>query len=285
MYLDVFTERAVITNITPNHLNWHTSFEEYKQAKLSLLSHTRGAVLCLDDGILSETAKKRYTFALTSTEKSYEKIKESYDFSVAYTLESSDICRNGVPYIPIGALSRREKHNIKNFMSALAACDGVTSRAHALRVANEFHGLPHRCEHFAAVNGVDYFNSSIDTSPERTVATLSSLGRRCFVILGGRSNGLPFEKLVPFLQIYAKEAVLYGECADEIMRVISGRVRARSFCELYDAVRHCISAASPGDAVILSPAATSYDSFSSFEERGDFFKKTINECTKQDKCK
>ena len=281
-YLSTFTERAVITNITPNHLNWHTSFKEYKSAKLSLLRHTRGAVLSIDDETLAEVARHRNTYAISSTEKSYSQIKTDYDFSVAYTVEGDFICRNGVPFIPLRALLRKEKYNVKNFALALAACDTAVSPEHAMRVAGNFSGLAHRCEHVATLGGADYYDSSIDTSPERTAATLESLGRKCYVLLGGRSKGLPFDILVPSLQEYAKEAVLYGECKDEMMRAFSSKIPTREFDTLNDATRYCIGKAGVGDTVILSPAATSYDAFQSFEERGDCFEKTVKEYIKTD---
>lgn len=281
-YLSTFTERAVITNITPNHLNWHASFEEYKNAKLSLLNHTRGAVLSIDDEILANVARRRTALAISSTEKSYAQIKDSYDFSVAYTVEGDAICRNGLPFIPLDSLKRREKYNVKNFALALAACDTAVSPEHAMCVAREFDGLAHRCEHVATLGGADYYDSSIDTSPERTAATLESLGRKCYVLLGGRSKGLPFESLVHTLQKYAVEAVLYGECKDEMMRAFSDKIPTREFFTLDDATRYCIEKAGVGDAVILSPAATSYDAFQSFEERGDYFNKIVQKRIKTD---
>ncbi|MBQ7387401.1 MAG: UDP-N-acetylmuramoyl-L-alanine--D-glutamate ligase, partial [Clostridia bacterium] len=234
-YLKPFTERAAITNITPNHLNWHSSFEEYKETKLSLLSHTRGAVLNVDDPILSEMAKRRTPFSLISTQNSYQKIKCGYDFSVAYTLEGECICRNGTPYIRVRDLGRREAHNVKNFMLALAITEGMVSDAHALRVGSEFRGLAHRCEHFASLGGVDFFDSSIDTSPERTKMTLTSLGRKCVVLLGGRSKRLPFDTLLPVLKNHAKFAVLYGECTDEIHALIAKIVPTKRCASLDEA--------------------------------------------------
>ena len=276
-YLSAFTERAVITNVTPNHLNWHTSFEEYKNAKLSLLDHTRGAVLCIDNSVLSDVARKRGASALSSAENSYAHIKESYDFSVAYTLDGDSICRNGVPFMPLCALLRREKHNLQNFLTALAATDTEVSPEHAIRVAEEFSGLAHRCEYVATLGGADYFDSSIDTSPERTATTLRSLGKKCYVLLGGKSKGLPFDKLLPTLRELCKEAVLFGECADEIEDVLSGKIPTKTFKSLDEAVRYCIESAETGDTVILSPAATSYDAYASFEERGEHFKKIIKD--------
>ncbi len=276
-YSSPFTERAAITNITPNHLNWHSSFDEYRDTKLSLLSSTRGAVLNADDGILSKIAERRGSFALTSTKKSYLSLNEGYDFSVAYTLEGESICRNGRPYIRLRDLGRREAHNVKNFMTALAMCDGHVSPRHALKVGREFQGLAHRCEHFASFCGVDFFDSSIDTSPERTKMTLDSIGKRCIVILGGRSKGLPFDELAMALKKHAKYALIYGETRDEIFSAVKNHVPAKRFETLKEASAYALKIIESGDTVVLSPAATSYDAFSNFEERGDYFKKIINE--------
>ncbi len=276
-YSTPFTERAAITNITPNHLNWHDSFEEYKSTKLSLLSHTRGAVLNIDDPILSDHARRHGAFSVVSSVLRYEEIRQSYDIRTAYTLESGNICRSGVPFIRARDLYKREGYNVKNFMLALAICDGSVSSSHAVRVGREFRGLSHRCEHFATLRGVDFFDSSIDTSPERTEMTLMSLARECIVILGGRSKGLPFSELLPALKKHAKLALLYGECAGELHEMLGGAVPSHSFATLGEATEYAMRLAVAGDAVILSPAATSYDAFSSFEERGEYFKKKVNE--------
>lgn len=284
-YSRVHATRAGITNITPNHLNWHKSFEEYRDVKLSLADSADEYALCCDDGVCLEYLKRQGAHAVFSAERSHDELKSKYGFSLSYTLEGEHICRCGEPYIALSDILRSEKYNLKNLMLALCVCDGYVTEKHARRVAREFSGLPHRLELVGELDGVRYFDSSIDTSPSRTVSTLSSVDAHCVVILGGRKKGIPLEPLLPIMKKRARAAVVMGECKEELLTLLSNDVACIPAENMRDAVRAAANAAMRGDCIILSPAATSYDSYNSFSERGDDFKKQVNEHINASKCK
>ena len=269
------SQRAIVTNITPNHLNWHTSYEEYVEAKLSLLDYADETAISLDDGILLEYGKNKSVFAATSAEKSYKEIRKQINASVFYTSESGFIKRNGEELFPVSMLKRRESHNIKNLLSALALTDGYASLEWQKKVAFEFGGLPHRLEEVAMHGGIRYINSSIDTSPARCAESLSSFNRNVIVILGGKGKGCDYKALNKPLSKHARLAVITGENRKEIYEDVRGSTETVVAEDFEDAVLYAASVAKEGDTVLLSPASTSYDSFSSFEERGNKFKEII----------
>ena len=267
--------RAALTSITPNHLNWHSSFEEYAKTKLKLLEHSECPVVSLDRGILEGYARSHATFALIDTERAYGELRGSFDSKVYFTLESGQILRNGEPIISIEQILRREEYNIKNLMTAIAMADGHTAKERIISLAGSFRGLSHRCEPVCERGGVKYIDSSIDTSPARTAKTLSALGERLIVILGGIGKGTSYDALREPLHRHAKEIVITGKNRYEIAAALGNDMPMRTEGDFKSAVELAISMASPGDTVLLSPASTSFDAFSSYEERGDFFKRIV----------
>lgn len=273
-YLSPDCERAVLTNVTENHLDWHADFEEYLAAKLGIYKNAREPVLNFDDATVRENMTVG-VFAAVSDEADFSTLKKAVRAEVYYTAEGGYIKRCGEPYIEISSVKRRERHSIKNLLLALAMADG--SHTDARRVATEFGGLPHRCEVVMTHGGITYINSSIDTSPARCRTTLSAQGAPTVVILGGRGKGVPFDGIrEPLMQI-GRGVVLYGECREEIERVLPEGLPTRHADTMDEAVRLAAGLARQGDTVLLSPAATSYDRYKSFEERGEDFKKSVKE--------
>ena len=256
-------KRACITNITPNHLDWHSSFEEYKEAKLRILKNANEWVLPeeLGDG-----------FAVIGSD--LQELKKRRKAEVYITAEGGFIKRNGERIISIESVKRNEAHNIKNLMMAIGMTDGKVGHSEILSVAESFSGLAHRCELFLSRNGIDYYDSSIDSTPERTAQTLSSLGRRCVLILGGRSKGLDYRTMRPAVDKYAEKILICGENAEEIFKAIR-RSDAYVLDDFQDTVMRGIELAVGVGTLLLSPASTSYDRFKNFADRGDNFKEII----------
>lgn len=275
------SKRAVVTNLTPNHLNWHKDFEEYVETKLSLLESAEEKIISADDSHLRKYADGKQIFAVTSIEKSFDELKYAIKGSVYYTAEAGYIKRNGENLFPVSKLARRESHNIKNMLSALALTDGLVQIDLAESVASQFEGLPHRLEEVALHKGVRYINSSIDTSVARCNESLCTLNNRVIIILGGRGKDKDYEKLRKPLSDHVKLAVITGENRKEIYRDIRGSTDITVIDDFEDAVIYAASSADSGDTVLLSPASTSYDSFQSFEERGNKFKEIISEYIKR----
>ena len=273
-YLSPKVQRAALTNLTPNHLNWHTDMTEYIEAKLSLTDSADKAIISVDSKESYLQAKARRLFGVTSGNIPFCELRSIFRADVYYTEENGHICRNGEPILDIREIGRREEHNIKNLLTALALTDGYASMEHIADVSKSFSGLAHRCQSIGIYDGKEYVNSSIDTTPARTAQTLRSLKRRVTVLLGGRGKGVGYEPLLSALREYADLAVLFGECRYELLEAIGDNVPTVVRENLREAVNAAVSMDASG-TVLLSPSATSYDEFSSFEERGMLFKKLI----------
>ena len=268
--------RALITNITPNHLDWHASFDEYKEAKLSLIRQSDEPILNLSDTESRAAARNVKAFCLVSDSLTHEEITRS--FSTEHTVTENDgwITLDTERVIPISLVKRRERHNLENLKLSIALSIGYASSERIREVAKTFDGLPERCELFTK-DGVDYVSSSIDTSPMRTKTTLEGLRRRVRIILGGRTKGLPLDALKEPLEKYVTKISIYGEAREEFLSFIDSypdlsKIPHEDFPTMREAIDYAKDGTGEGDTVLLSPAATSYGEFDNYVERGRFFK-------------
>ena len=264
-------ERACITNITPNHLDWHKSFEEYKKTKISLAKNSEKFV------ISDENIDIKNAFGVTSEHDSFISLSATYNADLYITKEDGFICRNGKRIIEIGRIKRQESCNIKNLMMAIAMTDGYVDSKAIHQVAAEFDGLEHRCKKILSLDGVEFYDSSIDSTPARTVQTLESLGKKVVIILGGRSKGVDYSYLIPTLKKYAEYVILVGENADEIHKAIGRNIFCETASDFETAVKRGAYLAKNVGVLLLSPASTSYDMFNNFVERGEKFKKILSD--------
>lgn len=270
-YLTPKVKAACITNITPNHLDWHRSFEEYKNTKLAIARNAERLIIT-DENIGIPRA-----YGIISAERSLRELKGIYTAELYMTVEDGYICKNGDRLIEISAVKRREIHNLKNLMMAIAMTDGVVGVNEIREVARNFGGLSHRCEVVLSRGGVDFIDSSIDSTPARTAQTLRSLDRPAVIILGGRGKGLDYGELIPALKKYVKKAIITGENAEEIYTAISDAVNAEIIDGFESAVPYGRKCAEGVGTLLLSPASTSYDRFKNYAERGDIFKQILLE--------
>ena len=176
------------------------------------------------------------------------------------------------------------RHNIANFMAAIALSFEKCENEDIISLAKQFKGLPHRCELVGCVSGIKYINSSIDTTPKRTLSTLNSINGRVILLLGGRSKGLDFSTFSEEVSKKALAVILFGEARTQIYEGLikckalkESGIPILSYERFSEALCHIDEIARQGDTVLLSPAATSYDEFQSFEERGELFKKFAEE--------
>ena len=288
--------RAAITNLSPNHLDWHTDESEYLAAKKNIVGeNTR---LLVTNADCAPTADFGSEIA-HSTDKQvifFSSKHSSYPEVVGKATNAYAIYRkSGAIYFSDGKsekkmLEEREIrlpgiHNSENYMCAMALCHGLVSTDDILAVAREFTGVEHRLEPVRTLDGVDYINGSIDSSPTRTIAALSALkGRDIVLICGGYDKNLDYSPLAPVLTETVRAVVLTGNTAEKIenaLRAYDGFVdgtpeihRAESF---EDAVLKARALARVGSCVLLSPASASFDRFKNFAERGRYFKKLVLE--------
>lgn len=283
--------RAAITNITPNHLNWHTDMDEYIKAKCNILSSAALMVLNADNAVTADIARTRAAdMVLFSLKKSsYEDIVDSsMKNTCAVFARGDDILYSDgnteIRILKISDIKLPGKHNIENYMTAMALTYGLVDIDIYTDIAKSFGGVEHRLELVRELDGVKYYNSSIDSTPTRTAAALGAVVGSKVVICGGYDKKISFAPLADALCESARCAVLTGSTAKKIKDAILN-------CEKYspeklliieesdfsEAVSAAHAAARAGDGVILSPACASFDAFADFEERGRFFKKLVNE--------
>ncbi len=272
--------RSLITGISENHLDWHGSYENYIMAKTNILESAEECALWYDDEIsrgLSAVYKPRILISEVYSARELARLCDT-----AITLENGAICEAGAPILRISDIKRCEPHNIKNFMSAIALCQGAYDTQALADIARGFSGVSHRCESLGVIGGVEYIDSSIDSTPERTRRTLEGLGKRVVLILGGRGKGLSYSPLCEPVRKYCEAAVICGENAEEISSCLDGDTELRTNVRILradsfeSAVRLAGELAGGCGRVLLSPASTSYNEFKNFEERAKVFKKIIS---------
>ena len=168
------------------------------------------------------------------------------------------------------------RHNFENLMAAFAAVTAVLGRQPTLSPLADFYGVAHRLQYVDTVRGVQFYNSSIDTSPTRTAAALQALGGRPIVLAGGKGKGIPLAPLADALAEHAKAVVLYGQTAEELTFLLHGRAPTHRTWDFTAAFYTAAALASAGDTVLLSPGCTAFDQFRDFEERGERFCALVN---------
>ena len=280
-YVRPEVSRALITRITPNHLNWHDSYDEYVESKLNLTRSADKAIFNIDTPYPTLPDGIKGCFAICSRFTDEREIRSTYHPQHAVTLRDGKIIIDSTPVLDIIEIKRSEGHNISNLTSAIAMTIGYTDTDVIRQVAGSFSGLEHRCEKFLIYDKITFINSSIDTSPERTRATLESLNERVTLILGGRGKGLDPTPLISPVAKYAKKIAIYGDIREELLELIESRrelvkIPHASFEQFEDALEYATESLKRGDTLLLSPAATAYGQFRDFAERGRYFKAYIN---------
>ena len=283
-YLAPRSTRALITNITENHLDWHGTFDAYIAAKENLIKNTEQAILSPDTEAAEALIEKHRPRGIFSGRYGFTELLRRYPFAERiYTCEGGHLCINGEAVIPVQNLAKKEAHNLKNALSAIALTDGLFNTGGGIEALFDFSAPSHRSEIVAIAGGVRYVDSSIDSSPARTSVTLSAMPRNTHVILGGRGKGLSYAPLIPPLLHISGAIIICGENRYEIKAAMDGidnlRERIILCDDLLSAARVAVRIAEHGDTVLLSPASTSFDAFSNFEERGNKFKEYIKNIT------
>ena len=279
--------RALLTNVTPNHLDWHDSLAEYEATKLGLIYAASEPILNLGDAISEKAARDLFAFCLLSTNP--ETVGELKKYKTEHTVTSNGtgLLLDGEEIVRIAEIRRNEPHNVTNLALAIAMSIGYADVAHVREVARSFSGLSYRAEEFD-VDGVKYVSSSIDTTPARAVTTLMGLGRRVRLILGGRGKGLPLSPMRDALIKYAERIAVYGDIGEEMRAFLESdaplaNIPHRTFKHFSEAIDYATDGATENDTVLLSPAATSYGEFTSYKERAEYFESYVKMGKSKDK--
>ncbi len=281
MHLTPKSKRSVITNISENHLDWHKDFDEYVNAKKNILENSLERVYNFDDDVTRNFIKDypaHSVFSLTKSEKELKKLVKCKHY---LTLCGNDLILSGEAILNTKNIKSRSRHCIYNLMAAILLTEGEFSSEVLYSVASAFSGLRHRCEDIGIFDGIRYINSSIDSTPMRTAATLDALDGSIILMLGGHSKGLSFKPLIPHFGGKVKAVTASGECRLKIASDLADSgVDIHIKEHFFDALETALDIAKIGDTVLLSPAATSYDEFKNFEERGEKFRDYIKDGAK-----
>ena len=276
---------AAILNVTPNHLDRHGTMEAYTAAKTRLLdfqTNTDVAILGRDDkvawGLRNRVKGKLLTFSLYELEEG---------LNGAYFHDGLLNLRDGNAYLPLilrEKISVRGDHNVLNVLAAFTIGHAAGFPLDAmLEAVEEFRGVEHRQEFVRELHGVRWYNDSMATAPERSMAAIRSFDEPIVLLLGGRDKDLPWEDLIQLANERVDHIVLFGEAAKQIERTIEGlgpspkRFTIASASGLQAAIHLAADVAQPGDVVLLSPGGTSFDEFKDFAERGERFRTWVRE--------
>ena len=274
---------AVVTNVTPNHLDHHKDMQEYIDAKRNILLWQVPpcrAVLGFENeisrGMQKDCKGEQVWFTrLHDTDKG------------AFLRESDDtLCyaENGVvtPILPRAEVKLRGLHNVENLLAAIAAVWGRVPVEAMRQVGSTFTGVEHRIEPVRTLDGVTYYNDSIASSPTRTIAGLRSFNQKIILIAGGYDKKIPYEPLAPEILAHVKTLVLMGATGPRIeaaVRACPGYDESALTILHADSMQHAVElargAAQPGDVVSLSPASASFDLYPNFEVRGRDYKNIV----------
>jgi UDP-N-acetylmuramoylalanine--D-glutamate ligase len=272
---------AAILNITPNHLD-QFSWDDYKQLKANLIRYQTAddvAVLGYDD------PEARALESLVRGRLLWFTMGEELPGEGAFVRDGWAVGRyQGLerPLFSLGWVGLRGRHNLENAIAAAAialAC-GVTPEAIACAVES-FRGVPHRLEHVAEVAGAHYYNDSIATTPERTLAGLRSFTEPVVLLLGGREKHLPLDELARESLARCRGIVLFGEAAAVLQEALEAEDNPRNVPvagveSLEEAVSAARDLARAGDVILLAPACNSYDAYDNFERRGGHFRSLVH---------
>lgn len=267
---------AVITNVAPNHLDWHTDMQEYIDAKKNLIAHqtkTDRAVLNADNAITAAFAKEVKGELLLFSRKAPQ--------AGAWLREDGMLCVTAdgetTPVIAAKDILLPGDHNVENYLAAFAAVWGDVPPTVMAEYARHFGGVPHRCELVRERNGVKWYNDSIGTSPSRTIAGLKAFDRPVILIAGGYDKHIPYDPLGPVAADTVKAAILMGATANAIEAAIRAcaELPIARVNSMEEAVQTADALAKNGDIVFMSPASASFDLYRNFEERGEHFKRCV----------
>ncbi len=270
--LDFKTNISVLTNLSEAHLDFHGSYEIYKNMKKRIFNHhTKSdiAILNLDDkeviGLTNNIESNKRYFSYSSVNKLGCSIIDGY------------ICYNNDKIIALDEVKIKGRHNYENAMAAIAVVKelGVDNSV-ILSVLKAFGGVEHRMEYVKTINNIDFYNDSKATNIKSTQMALASFVKPTILLLGGLDRGHSFAELKDYL-INVKLIVAYGEAK---MRINNFSMECGIPCKvvntLEDATEIAYSSSDEGYVVLLSPACAAWDQFKNFEARGNMFKEYVN---------
>ena len=272
---------AVITNVTPNHLDIHKTYNEYIEAKANIFKNQKEEdtlVLNYDNEITRNFSK------IAPGKVIYFSSKEKIENGIIYDDGIIKSCEDGLRrhILKLKDTTLRGTHNAENICAAIAATKGLVEIEDQVKAIKNFKGVPHRLEFVRELNGNKWYNDSIATSPTRTIAGLNSFDEEIVLIAGGYDKHLDYEPIAEPILNKVKTLILTGQTAEKIFGAVKQKKEEQNKSidmykvnNLEEAVQKAKEQAKPNQIILFSPASASFDSFKNFEERGEKFKELV----------
>ena len=266
--VDFHPDVVIWLNFSEDHMDRYPTIQAYKEAKMRVFEN-----LGPEDHVVIRAGEEVGDFKASVATFSTE-------VDADYTLEDGWICEGGKKVIDLSVTQLRGLHNAENAMAAYAACSVFGVKADEVNKALRGFAPPlHRCELVRTLDGVEYINDSKATNLHALDSALRSQSRRVVLIAGGKQKGLDYSELISRLESSAKGVVVFGEIAQQLLdtlKPISNTMPITMATSLEDAVGQARDIAEHGDTILFSPGTSSFDMFSGYEERGDYFRRIVN---------
>lgn len=282
MNMEISPDIAVVTNVSPNHLNIHKSYDEYINAKKNIFLHQSEngiVVLNYENEITREFAKEANGKVVFFSSKT--KLEDGIIVDSNVIKECEDKLRKHL--VSREKVKLRGMHNYENICAAIGATKTLVDTDNMVEAICEFSGVEHRLEYIREINGVKWYNDSIGTSPTRTMAGLHAFDEEIVLIAGGYDKHLDYEPLAKPIVEKVKALILVGQTADKIFTAVTHELESQNkeldiyMCnDLEQTAQIAYKIAKEGQVVLFSPASASFDMFKNFEERGNKFKEIVN---------
>ena len=282
MTMSVSPNIAVITNISPNHLDFHKSYEEYIEAKANIFEYqTENDLLVLnyENEITREFAKNAKAKVV------YFSSKTKLDNGIILDNNIIKQCENGLRRHIVNLKNAKLKgiHNAENICAAISAINNIVTAETQSKIVTEFSGIEHRLEFVKEINNIKWYNDSIASTPTRTIAGLNSFDENIVLIAGGYDKNLDYSGLAKPIIDNTNSLILLGQTANKIFDAVTNELQylkkelpIYKVTTLDEAVEKAKEISKKDDVVLFSPASASFDIFKNFEERGKRFKQLVN---------
>ncbi len=282
MGMEVSPDIAVITNISPNHLNIHKDYEEYIDAKKNIFKYqNKDGILVLnyDNIVTKEAAKEANGKVIYFSSKN--KLNDGIILDGDIIKQCEDKLRRHI--LNTKNVLLRGTHNYENICAAIAATKSLVNIEDCVKTITDFKGVEHRLEFIREIDGVKWYNDSIGTSPTRTIAGLKSFSEKIVLIAGGYDKHLDYTPIAKPILEKVDSLILIGDTATKIFDCVKEEAEKQEkdikiyMCDEFNNIVHVAKkVAKPGEIVLFSPASASFDLFKNFEERGNKFKELVN---------
>ncbi len=264
-------EVATIINLTPDHIDFMGSLDNYYKSKTEVYRNMAGNdvfLLNADDPVVKEYTDR---YPVKCAKESFSTDSQSADCIA----KDGYLEIKGEKIIPLNAIKIVGKHNLQNVMIAVSAAKAIgISNDVILDAVSSFKGVEHRIEFVREIDGVKYYNDSKGTNTDATITALKAFDRGVILLVGGFEKGLPMDEMKKHLGC-VKKIIGFGACGARLVHDLVGE-DGIVVTTLDEAVAEANKIAESGDTILLSPTTSSFDQYTCFEERGDHFKKIIN---------